>query len=100
MRKLVPLLAILILTTIADAARPIYKVVELPEVTITRINTTTKMILVTLPNGGTGTLSVGPKTWFIKDNDEATFEELKVGQRVRVHHIPRTTQAVAIEVLH
>jgi hypothetical protein len=98
MRKLLPLLLILIFVGAADALRPVYTVIEYPEVTITGINANTRRVSVKIPMGWQA-LSVGPKTWLIKDNEEATFEDLRVGQRVRVHLIPRGAQAVAIEVL-
>ena len=61
MRKLLPLFLVLFLISTADAARPVYTVREYPEVTITGINANTKRISVTLPQGGSQSLSIGPK---------------------------------------
>jgi hypothetical protein len=83
-----------------EAGRPVYAVREYPEVTITGINSNTKRISVKLPRrGGSHSLQVGPKTWIIKDGDEASFADLRVGQRLRVRYIPRGGQAVTLEVL-
>jgi hypothetical protein len=81
----------------AKAGRPVYAVVEEKDVTITNI--TAKSILLKSPKGGTYRLGVGPKAWIIKDGDEGSFEDLRVGQRLHVRYIPRTSQAVTVEVL-
>jgi hypothetical protein len=82
------------------AGRPVYAVREYPEVTITGINAETKSITVRLPKGGgSQSLRVGPKTWIIKDDEEAAFADLRVGQRLRVRYIPRGGLAVTLEVL-
>ena len=84
----------------ANAAQPVYAVREHPEVTITGINAETKRITVELPgDGGAQALRVVSKTWIIKDGDEASFADLRVGQRLHVWLIPRGAQAVALEVL-
>ncbi|MFO0969970.1 MAG: hypothetical protein U0793_30835 [Gemmataceae bacterium] len=80
------------------AGRPVYAVLEQKDVTITTINEKAKRVLVTLPKGGSLSLAVGPKTWIIKDGDEASFDDLRVGQRLHVRYIPRTSQAVTLEV--
>ena len=67
--------------------------------TITKINEKGKGIVLKLPKGGSQALAVGPKTWLIKDGEEASFEDLQVGQRLNVRYIPRTSQAVTLEVL-
>ncbi len=82
------------------AGRPVYAVRSHPEVTITGINAKTKRINVQLANrGGSQSLSVGPRTWIMKDDEEASFADLRVGQRLRVWYIPRGALAVALEVL-
>jgi hypothetical protein len=78
--------------------RPDYAVRSHPEVTITGINTKTKRVSVKI-KGGSQSLSVGPKTWIMKDDEEASFADLRVGQRLRVWYIPRGALAVALEVL-
>lgn len=84
----------------AQAGRPVYAVLEHKDVTITSINTKAKSILFKLPGkDGTHGLSVVPKTWILKDGDEASFADLRVGQRLQVRYIPRTSQAVTLEVL-
>ena len=83
----------------ATAGRPIYAVLEYKDVTITSINNKAKTIQLKLPKDGSTGLAVGPKTWILKDGDEASFEDLRVGQRLNVRYIPRTSQAVTLEVL-
>jgi hypothetical protein len=99
--SLSPLLTpLLFLTALAaSAGRPVYSVREYPDVTVTGINAQTKSVTVQLPKGGSQSLRVGPKTWFVKDDEEAAFADLRLGQRLRVHYIPRGGQAVALEVL-
>jgi hypothetical protein len=59
----------------AEATQPVYAVREYPEVTIAAINAETKKIIVSLPEGGGRAFNVSPKTWIIKDDDEATFAD-------------------------
>jgi hypothetical protein len=94
---LTPILTMTSLTALA--ARPVYAVREYPEVVISGINAQTKAIGFSTPGGGFQDVRVGPKTWIIKDNDEATFEDLRVGQRVHVWFMARAAQAVVVEVL-
>jgi hypothetical protein len=98
----------LVLTLLATAAvttspvkadQPVYAIREYPQITIATINAETKRIGVELPNGGSQDLGIGPKTWIIKDGGEASFADLRVGQRLRVRYIPRSAQAVTLEVL-
>jgi hypothetical protein len=81
-----------------EAGQPIYAVREYPDVTITGINNKTKTITVTLTNGSQA-LRIGPKTWIIGDNKEASLADLRVGQHLRVRYIPRGAQAVTLEML-
>jgi hypothetical protein len=83
----------------ARAGRPVYAVREHAEVAIASINAKSRTISVKLPKGGSQSLRVSPKTWIIKDDDEASFNDLKVGQLLRVRYIPRGGQAVTLEVL-
>jgi hypothetical protein len=102
MRQLLCFLTMLVCVAAAEsvqAGRPVYAVREYPDVEITSINTKTKRLSVRLPGRGSHSLSVGPKTWIIKDNEEASFADLRVGQRLRIRYIPRGGQAVTLEVL-
>ena len=84
----------------AFTAQPVYAVREFADVRITAIHIDRKYFLVELPSGGgSASFHVGPKTWFIKDNEEATLADLQLGQRVHVRFIPRGSQAVTVEVL-
>ena len=87
------------MTPAANAGRPVYAVLEYKDVPISSIDEKTKSIILKLPNGGTHRLVVSAKTWIIKDGDEASFGDLRVGQRLHVRYIPRFTQAVTLEVL-
>ncbi len=92
--------ALLLIAHTGLAGRPVYTVREHLDVRIVLLNTKTKSFTVQMPkNLGSQSLSVGPKTWIMKDNEEASFADLRIGQRVRVHYIPRGAQAVAVEVL-
>ncbi len=99
MKRLLTVLIIFLMVNTLESARPIYTVKEFPEVRVASINKETQRISVELIDGGSQSLSIGPKTWLIKDNEEASFSDLKVGQNVRVHFIPRGSQAVAVEIL-
>jgi hypothetical protein len=100
MRSFLLLPPVLVMASLyARADQPVYAVREYPEVTITGINAETKAIGVRLPGGGGQDLRVSPKTWIIKDGEEATFADLAVGQRLRVRYIPRGAQAVTLEIL-
>src|SRR4051812_45787008 len=81
----------------AQAGRPVYAVLEEKDATIAGI--TGKSLLLKGAKGGSQRLSVGAKTWVIKDGDEGTIEDLRVGQRVNVRYIPRTSAVVTVEVL-
>jgi hypothetical protein len=83
-----------------SAGRPVYTVQSHPEVTVTGINAKAKRITVQVAGKGfSQILNVGPKTWVMKDNEEAAFADVRVGQRLRVWYIPRGALAVALEVL-
>jgi hypothetical protein len=98
--SLVPSLVFFSVAFLPSEGRPVYSVRSYPEVTITGVNAKTKRINVQLASKGGGQiLNVGPKTWIVKDDEEATFADLRVGQRLRVWYIPRGAQAVALEVL-
>jgi hypothetical protein len=84
---------------VAFAARPVYDVREYPDVVITGINARTRAISFPTPDGGSQALRLGPKTWIIRDNEEATFRDLQIGQHIHVWFIPRGAQAVVVEVL-
>ena len=79
--------------------RPVFAIVEEKDVSIASIDAKGKSILLKSAKGGTHRLGVVPKTWIIKDNAEATIDDLRVGQVLLVRYIPRTAQAVTIEVL-
>src|SRR5262245_60163634 len=91
----------------AKAARPVYAIRELQEVTIYRIFTPPKskhlgerlFVHVKLPNGDKRMVIAVGKTWIIKDNDPGSFADLRVGERLRVRYIPRGALAVTLEVL-
>src|SRR4051812_14964493 len=83
----------LLLTYLASSGgQPVYKVGNYKDVPITSINAQTKRFGITPPFGGGQSMGTSPKTWFLKDNQEATFTDLKVGQRVSVWFIPRGAQ--------
>jgi hypothetical protein len=82
----------------ASDARLVYAVRE-EEFIARDIRPKTNTIQYDLPYGGWGIIHVSPKTWYIKDNEEATFEDLRVGQRLHVWMIPRGSQAVIVEIL-
>jgi hypothetical protein len=99
-RPLSALLALLLCALASSAGRPVYTVREYLDVPIVSINVKTRRFSVPMPkNPGVQALSVSPKTWILKDNEEASFADLRVGQRVRVHFIPRGGQALAVEML-
>jgi hypothetical protein len=84
----------------SPSGRPVYSVQAHPEVTITGINAKDKRITAKVAGKEfVQVLNVGPKTWIAKDNEEASFANLRVGQRLRVWYIPRGSLAVALEVL-
>jgi hypothetical protein len=82
------------------AGRPVYAVREYREVIVSGINAKTKAIGFQLPrpSGGYQYLRVSPKTRIIKDDQEGTFADLRVGQRLHVWFIARGGQAVMLEV--
>jgi hypothetical protein len=90
---------VLLLAFAPIGAGPVYAVREHADVPITNINSQTRRFFVAFPTGGGQALSVSAKTWLMQDNEEAKFEDLRVGQRVHVWFIPRGGQAVAIEIL-
>jgi len=91
----------------AEAARPVYAIRELQEVTIYRIFTPLKskylgdrlFVHVKLPNGATKMVIVVRNTWIVKGNDPGSLADLQVGHRLRVRYIPRGALAVTLEVL-
>ncbi len=90
----------LMLTISVRADRPVYAVRDYDDVLITRLYVNNQGIIVELPkDGGFHVLHAGPKTWFIKNGDEASFSDLRVGQHVHIRFIPRGGQAVTVEVL-
>jgi hypothetical protein len=91
--------AILATTGDARAAQPVYRVVENADVTVVAIDVKTKTLKVRDGNDSITHFVVTPKTWIIADEKEVTLAGLKVGQRLQVHSIPRTWEAVSIEVL-
>jgi hypothetical protein len=90
---------VLLLALAPIGARPVYAVREYADVPITSINAQAQRFSVAVPTGGRQALSVSAKTWLMQNNEEAKFEDLRVGQRVHVWFIPRGGQAVAMEIL-
>lgn len=92
--------AIVVLLALAPiGARPVYAVREYVDAPIVGINPQTQRVSVALPKGGYQSLSVGAKTWIIRDDEEAQFADLRMGQRLHVWYIPRGGQAVVLEIL-
>jgi hypothetical protein len=83
----------------AIAAQPVYAVREYADVVIDSIYAKQMRITIRIAQSGTQTLSLGPKTWIIKDNNEGKFENLEVGQHLHVWQISRGGQAIAVEIL-
>src|SRR3954452_18841149 len=83
----------------SQPGQPAYAVLEYREGTIATIDDKAKSLLLKLPKGGTHRLAVVAKTWIINDGAEGSFKDLRVGQRLQVRYIPRTSQAVTLEVL-
>jgi hypothetical protein len=82
------------------AAQPVFTLRELPDVELVRIHRNGKVIDVRGPRGDKTTLGVSPKTWILKAEEEGSYADLQIGQRLRVNVIPRAMRAVAVQILH
>ena len=79
--------------------QPVYAVREYADVTIVGINPETQRLSVTVPTGGSQSLTVSTRTWIIQQNGEGTFASLHVRQHLHVWFIPRGGQAAILEIL-
>jgi len=68
------------------------------EIVAREVRPETKTIVFGAPHGS-WVLRISPRTWIFKDGEEATFADLRDGQRLHVWFTPRGSNAVIIEVL-